>query len=73
MRNQIQSALFDVCILSHTDPQIHSIDGKGYGIGNIGQEGMRAFMKSHKCNKICESLRLPPLEASLFLRDGLFS
>ena len=43
-----------------TDPQIHSIDGKGYGIGNIGPEGMRAFIKSHKCNRVCRALGLSP-------------
>jgi len=44
---------------NYTDPQIHSIDGKGFGIGNIGKEGMTAFIKTHKCNRICSKLGLP--------------
>ena len=44
---------------NYTDPQIHSMDGKGFGIGNIGKEGMNAFIKTHKCNRICSKLGLP--------------
>ena len=44
---------------TEADPQIHSIEGKGFGIGNIGREGMEAFIKSHKCNRICKKLGLP--------------
>jgi hypothetical protein len=41
-----------------TDPQIHTIDGKGYGKGNAGLQGVRQFMKQHKCNSICRALKL---------------
>ncbi|KAJ1478398.1 alpha-kinase family-domain-containing protein [Baffinella frigidus] len=35
---------------SWTDPQIHSIDGKGYGKGNMGTRGIKAFLNNHRCN-----------------------
>jgi hypothetical protein len=38
---------------------MHSLEGKGYGIGNIGKEGMMAFIKTHKCNGICQVIALP--------------
>ena len=41
-----------------TDPQIHTIDGRGYGKGNAGLQGVRQFMKQHKCNSICRALKL---------------
>lgn len=28
-----------------TDPQIHTIDGKGFGAGNLGVDGIGAFLK----------------------------
>jgi myosin-heavy-chain kinase len=28
-----------------TDPQIHTVDGKGFGAGNLGFEGIGAFLK----------------------------
>jgi len=43
----------------YTDPQIHSKDGEGFGIGNCGVEGMEEFFKSHKCNTLCQYLGLP--------------
>lgn len=42
-----------------TDPQIHTIEGDGYGKGNMGKEGIDKFLASHKCNAICEWLKLP--------------
>ena len=42
-----------------TDPQIHSYNQEGYGKGNMGQEGMYKFLEAHKCNEICQYLRLP--------------
>jgi hypothetical protein len=42
-----------------TDPQIHSIDGEGYGKGNMGREGIEKFLNAHKCNAICKFLNLP--------------
>lgn len=43
----------------YTDPQIHSRDGKGFGKGNLGYEGMLKFFHSHRCNSICKFLNLP--------------
>jgi len=43
----------------YTDPQIHSFDGEGFGLGNMGQEGLTKFLKTHECNEICGLLRLP--------------
>eukprot|EP01012_Entosiphon_sulcatum_P009073 TRINITY_DN15018_c0_g1_i1.p1 TRINITY_DN15018_c0_g1~~TRINITY_DN15018_c0_g1_i1.p1 ORF type:complete len:484 (+),score=103.96 TRINITY_DN15018_c0_g1_i1:411-1862(+) len=42
----------------YTDPQVHSKDGEGFGKGNVGQEGIDEFFKSHKCNSICKLLGL---------------
>ena len=40
-----------------TDPQIHSHDGKSFGMGNIGMEGINKFLETHKCNSICKKVR----------------
>mmetsp|Transcript_51992 Transcript_51992/g.105929 ORF Transcript_51992/g.105929 Transcript_51992/m.105929 type:complete len:375 (-) Transcript_51992:134-1258(-) len=45
----------------YTDPQIHSLDGSSFGQGNMGQSGILKFLRSHKCNKLCEMLGLPPM------------
>mmetsp|Transcript_19511 Transcript_19511/g.64718 ORF Transcript_19511/g.64718 Transcript_19511/m.64718 type:complete len:762 (+) Transcript_19511:65-2350(+) len=42
-----------------TDPQIHSSDQEGYGKGNMGKDGIEKFFESHKCNPICQWLKLP--------------
>ena len=39
----------------YTDPQIHSRDGKGWGHGNLGAQGMLKFFETHHCNAICKS------------------
>lgn len=36
-----------------TDPQIHTVDGCGFGGGNCGAEGMAKFLETHWCNSIC--------------------
>eukprot|EP00802_Teleaulax_amphioxeia_P008683 Tamp_08692.p1 GENE.Tamp_08692~~Tamp_08692.p1 ORF type:complete len:352 (+),score=39.24 Tamp_08692:820-1875(+) len=41
-----------------TDPQIHTIDGKGFGQGNMGEDGIQNFFDSHRCNHCCRSLGL---------------
>uniref|UniRef100_A0A7S3YR87 Alpha-type protein kinase domain-containing protein n=1 Tax=Lotharella globosa TaxID=91324 RepID=A0A7S3YR87_9EUKA len=43
----------------YTDPQVHSVSGKGYGRGNLGMPGIRKFLETHRCNRICHYLRLP--------------
>jgi len=45
----------------YTDPQIHTKDGKGYGLGNMGHRGIERFLKTHVCNPICLQLNLPLL------------
>lgn len=42
----------------YTDPQIHSFNGDGFGLGNLGQSGIRKFLQTHKCNRICRMLNL---------------
>eukprot|EP00294_Goniomonas_avonlea_P007036 CAMPEP_0114569428 /NCGR_PEP_ID=MMETSP0114-20121206/16622_1 /TAXON_ID=31324 /ORGANISM="Goniomonas sp, Strain m" /LENGTH=249 /DNA_ID=CAMNT_0001756309 /DNA_START=253 /DNA_END=998 /DNA_ORIENTATION=- len=43
----------------YTDPQIHSVDLATFGKGNLGQKGIDAFCKGHKCNAICRGMGLP--------------
>ena len=42
----------------YTDPQIHTFNGKGFGKGNLGIDGMIKFLQTHQCNAICQHLRL---------------
>ena len=44
--------------LTRRREQIHTIDGRGFGKGNAGLQGVRQFMKQHTCNGICRALRL---------------
>jgi len=43
----------------YTDPQIHSVGGAAFGKGDRGAAGIRDFLSTHQCNKICEYLNLP--------------
>ena len=36
-------------------------DGKGYGLGNTGSQGITRFLRSHTCNDACRRLGLPPV------------
>ncbi|CUF59963.1 myosin heavy chain kinase c-like protein, putative, partial [Bodo saltans] len=47
----------------YTDPQIMSLDGEGYGRGNLGTKGMEKFLKTHQCNAVCEHLALPRISS----------
>eukprot|EP01103_Thecamoeba_quadrilineata_P015906 TRINITY_DN5166_c0_g1_i2.p1 TRINITY_DN5166_c0_g1~~TRINITY_DN5166_c0_g1_i2.p1 ORF type:complete len:168 (-),score=28.83 TRINITY_DN5166_c0_g1_i2:164-667(-) len=43
----------------YTDPQIHTTeDLPVLGKGNLGREGFKKFIETHKCNAICKYLRL---------------
>lgn len=42
----------------YTDPQIHTYDGSGFGLGNFAAKGIKEFLLSHKCNKICKACKL---------------
>jgi hypothetical protein len=44
----------------YTDPQIHTADGRGFGQGNCGMKGISQFLRTHRCNPICEMLKLTP-------------
>ena len=41
-----------------TDPQIHCLDPKRFGKGNLGYEGIVKFFFNHKCNFYCNKLGL---------------
>jgi len=42
----------------YTDPQMHTRDKDGFGKGNLGIPGIEQFLKNHRCNAICQFLRL---------------
>jgi len=42
----------------YTDPQIHTLDGEGYGDGNLGLRGFALFFRTHECNPLCNRLGL---------------
>jgi hypothetical protein len=59
----------------YTDPQVHCVDVKSFGVGNLGKRGMDYFLNTHKCNAICDHLALPHTNgdqrsASKFLCKG---
>ena len=41
--------------------QVHTIDGQKFGVGNLGMYGIEKFLESHRCNHICEYLKLRAL------------
>ncbi len=41
-----------------TDPQIHCLDTKKFGKGNLGYVGIMKFFMSHICNSYCKHLGL---------------
>ena len=40
-----------------TDPQVVSVE-RSFGPGDLGEEGMRAFFRSHRCGATCKKLGL---------------
>jgi hypothetical protein len=46
----------------YTDPQVHSVRGNEFGHGDLGQEGFKKFLASHRCNPICRYFRLPTIK-----------
>lgn len=49
----------------YTDPQIHTFDGAGFGAGNLGRQGIDAFLRTHTHSLVCDRLGLPSLDAGL--------
>jgi hypothetical protein len=47
-----------------TDPQIVTTDGKKFGMGNMGLQGIQKWRASHKCNDVCRTKGLAPLDAN---------
>lgn len=47
----------------YTDPQFHTKSGAGYGVGNMGVEGMLKFFQTHRCNAVCRAIGLSPSHA----------
>ncbi|EPY36644.1 myosin-heavy-chain kinase [Strigomonas culicis] len=43
-----------------TDPELHTYNQKGMGIGNMGPEGIRRFVEGHVCSKVCRLIGLQP-------------
>ncbi len=54
----------------YTDPQIMTASGQGYGRGNLGPNGIKAFFMRHKCNQVCELLGLSEKGTSGCARAG---
>lgn len=49
----------------YTDPQIHTLDGQGFGAGNLGERGIARFLQAHRHTLLCEQLGLPSPDAGL--------
>lgn len=54
----------------YTDPQIHSVGGVGFGVGNHGRAGIDSFLQTHNCNAVCQYLALPSVNAQPAAKDG---
>ena len=51
----------------YTDPQIHTWDGEGFGMGNLGAEGIQRYLHSHVHNELIGRLGLPRLQGGAAL------
>jgi elongation factor 2 kinase len=49
----------------YTDPQMHTLEGTGYGEGNLGANGFALFFAAHRCSPLCAKLGLAPLPKSV--------
>lgn len=49
----------------YTDPQIHTYDGDAFAAGNLGEEGIITYLRSHRHNLLCEQLGLESPDAQL--------
>eukprot|EP01063_Lacrimia_lanifica_P038308 TRINITY_DN810_c1_g1_i1.p1 TRINITY_DN810_c1_g1~~TRINITY_DN810_c1_g1_i1.p1 ORF type:complete len:417 (+),score=139.49 TRINITY_DN810_c1_g1_i1:72-1322(+) len=47
----------------YTDPQIHTLSGQDYGLGNMGKKGIDKWIAAHKCGPLCVAIDLTPLQA----------
>jgi myosin-heavy-chain kinase len=45
---------------TYTDPQIHTHDSEGFGVGNLGAQGIQRVLSAHVHGALCEKLELPP-------------
>jgi vacuole morphology and inheritance protein 14 len=53
-----------------TDPQIHCLDSKKFGSGNLGYYGMMKFFLTHYCNEYCKELKLVHPRKKLVIDDS---
>eukprot|EP01059_Diplonema_ambulator_P017601 TRINITY_DN29615_c0_g1_i1.p1 TRINITY_DN29615_c0_g1~~TRINITY_DN29615_c0_g1_i1.p1 ORF type:complete len:359 (+),score=60.77 TRINITY_DN29615_c0_g1_i1:117-1193(+) len=45
----------------YTDPQIHSVGGGDeFGLGNLGADGVRKWIQTHRCGPLCTAMELQP-------------
>lgn len=60
-RSNHQLLIIDIqgCGDLYTDPQIHSVNRTDFGVGNLGDRGMKQFLETHQCNAICRMFGLP--------------
>lgn len=58
-----------------TDPQIHCVNMKRFGSGNMGYVGMLKFFMTHVCNEYCKKLNLidPRAEESTFFDPEFYN
>jgi hypothetical protein len=49
---------------------IKFVPRQGFGKGNMGPGGIKAFLGSHRCNAICAALRLPQVGSFKPLAEG---